>query len=131
VDLPGIHDLSGSSEDEAVATRFLRLTPPDLLLVLLGQAHLSVLICQAHLSVRHQKSLDPVMVPPLADPIGDRCGLLRHLEPLAECLGKPLQSRAGQSPNGGEDLLDGGRIEGSSLCSASGCALAFSRCCLS
>ena len=46
------------------------------------------------------------MVPPLADPIGDRSSLLRHLEPLAEGLGKPLQSRAGQSPNGGEDLLD-------------------------
>ena len=111
MDLPGIHDLSGSSEDEAVAQRFLRLTPPDLLLVLLGQAHLSVLICQAHLSVRHQKSLDPVMVAPLADPIGDRCGFLRHLEPLAECLGEPLQSRAGQATNGGEDLLDCAWIE--------------------
>ena len=51
------------------------------------------------------------MVPPLADPIGDRSSLLRHLEPLAEGLGKPLQSRAGQSPNGGEDLLDGAWIE--------------------
>ena len=106
MDLPGIHDLSGSSEDEAVAQRFLRLTPPDLLLVLLGQAHLSVLICQAHLSVRHQKSLDPVMVAPLADPIGDRCSLFRHLKALAERLGVALQSRAWQSPNGGEDLLD-------------------------
>ena len=111
MDLPGIHDLSGSSEDEAVAQRFLRLTPPDLLLVLLGQAHLSVLICQAHLSVRHQKSLDPVMVAPLADPIGDRCSLFRHLKALAERLGEALQSRAWQSPNGGEDLLDCAWIE--------------------
>jgi hypothetical protein len=65
-----------------------------------------VLICQAHLLVRHQKSLDPVMVPPLADPIGDRSSLLRHLEPLAEGLGEPLQSRAWKAPNGVEDLLD-------------------------
>ena len=34
VDLPSIHDLSGSSEDEAVVQRFLRHTPPDLLLQL-------------------------------------------------------------------------------------------------
>ncbi|WP_233128784.1 MULTISPECIES: hypothetical protein [Synechococcales] len=30
-----------------------------------------VLICQAHLPVRHQKRLNPVVVPALADPIGD------------------------------------------------------------
>lgn len=46
------------------------------------------------------------MVPPLADPIGDRSSLLRHLEPLAEGLGEPLQSRAWKAPNGVEDLLD-------------------------
>ena len=61
--------------------------------------------------VLHQKRLDPVMVPPLADPIGNRSSLPRHLEPLAEGLGEPLQSRAGQSPNGGEDLLDCAWIE--------------------
>jgi hypothetical protein len=51
------------------------------------------------------------MVPPLADPIGDRSSLGRHLEALAEGLGKPLQRRPGQVPNGGEDLLDGAWIE--------------------
>ena len=61
--------------------------------------------------VLHQKRLNPVMVPPLTNSISDRCGLLRHLEPLAECLSELLQSRAGQSSNGGEDLLDGGWIE--------------------
>ena len=39
------------------------------------------------------------MVPPLADPIGDRSSLVRHLKALAEGLGEPLQSRAGQTPN--------------------------------
>ena len=38
------------------------------------------------------------MVPPLADPIGDRSSLVRHLKALAECLGEALQSRAGQTP---------------------------------
>jgi hypothetical protein len=61
--------------------------------------------------VLHQKRLDPVVVPPLADPIGDRSNLLRHLKALAEGLSEPLQSRAGQAPNGGEDLLDGAWIE--------------------
>ena len=70
-----------------------------------------VLICRAYLSARHQKRLDPVMVPPLADSISDRHSLFRHLKALAECLSKPLQSRAGQSPNGGEDLLDCAWIE--------------------
>ena len=41
VDLPGIHDLSGSSEDEAVAQRFLRFTPPDLLLVVINASQIS------------------------------------------------------------------------------------------
>ena len=40
-----------------------------------------------------------------------RSNLGRQLEPLAECLSEPLQSRAWQSPNGGQDLLDGAWIE--------------------
>ena len=35
------------------------------------RTHLSALNCRTDLSVRHQKRLDPVVVPPLADPIGD------------------------------------------------------------
>ena len=61
--------------------------------------------------VLNQKRLNPVMVPPLTNSISDRGGLLRHLKTLAKGLGKPLQSRAGQAPNGGEDLLDGAWIE--------------------
>ena len=40
VDLPRIHNLSGSREDEAVAQRFLRLTPPDLLLVVINASQI-------------------------------------------------------------------------------------------
>ena len=61
--------------------------------------------------VLNQKRLNPVMVPPLADSISDRNSLSRHLKALAKGLSEPLQSRAGQSPNGGEDLLDGAWIE--------------------
>ena len=61
--------------------------------------------------VLNQKRLNPVMVPPLTNSISDRCGLLRHLEPLTERFCEPLQSRAGQATNGGKDLLDGAWIE--------------------
>ncbi|MFM9104405.1 MAG: hypothetical protein ACKOPS_25080, partial [Cyanobium sp.] len=62
--------------------------------------------------VLHQKGLDPVVVPPLADAIGDRGGLGRHLEALAERPAEPLQHRRGQAADGGVQLADGGRIEG-------------------
>ena len=43
VDLPGIHDLSGSSEDEAQVQRFLRQRPPDVVLVVLNASQLRLL----------------------------------------------------------------------------------------
>ncbi|MEO1002460.1 MAG: FeoB small GTPase domain-containing protein [Cyanobacteria bacterium J06638_7] len=41
VDLPGIDDLGGSSENEAAVQRFLRTAPPALLLVVLNASQLS------------------------------------------------------------------------------------------
>ena len=61
--------------------------------------------------VLHQKRLNPVVVAPLANPISDRGDLVRHLKALAKGFSEPLQSRAGQATNGGEDLLDGAWIE--------------------
>ena len=61
--------------------------------------------------VLNQKRLDPVVVAPLANPISDRGDLVRHLKALAKGFSEPLQSRAGQATNGGEDLLDGAWIE--------------------
>jgi hypothetical protein len=71
-----------------------------------------VLLCNAHLAVRHQKHLDPVVVLSLADAISDRVDFRRHLELLAEGLGKPLQDWPGESPDRVAQLADGGRIEG-------------------
>ncbi len=81
-------------------------------LPLLSRAHRSMLVSRAHRSVRHQKRFDPFVVPPLADPIGDRGGISRHLKSLAERLGEALQLRARQPPHRGKNLLNGGRIEG-------------------
>ena len=41
VDLPGIHDLSGSSEDEAIVQRFLRNSPPEVVLLVLNASQIS------------------------------------------------------------------------------------------
>ena len=40
VDLPGIYDLRGHSDDEAVVRRFLEATPVDLVLVVLNASQL-------------------------------------------------------------------------------------------
>jgi hypothetical protein len=62
--------------------------------------------------VLHQKRLNPVVMPALADAIRNRGGISRHLEALAEGLAEPLQHRGGQGPDGGVQLADGGWIEG-------------------
>ena len=41
LDLPGIHDLTGSSEDEAIVHRSLRNTPPDIVLMVVNASQLS------------------------------------------------------------------------------------------
>ncbi len=63
------------------------------------------------LSALHQIRLNPVVMPALADAIGDRGGISRHLEALAERLAETLQHRGGQGPDGGVQLTNGGRIE--------------------
>lgn len=64
-----------------------------------------------HAHLLHEERLDPVVMPALADPISDRVDLWRHLEPLAERHGEPLQGRAGKSPDRVVELVDGGWIE--------------------
>lgn len=60
----------------------------------------------------HHECLNPFVVAPLTDPIGDRGGLGRHLEALAEGLAEPFQYRRGQAADGGVQLADRGLIEG-------------------
>ena len=60
----------------------------------------------------HQESLNPVVVAPLVDPIGDGGSGLGHLEPLAEGPGEALQQGAGQDPQGAVEVLDRLGIEG-------------------
>ncbi len=62
--------------------------------------------------VLNQECLDPVVVPALADPIGDRGCISRHLKALAKGLAETLQHWGGKGPDGGVQLTNGGRIEG-------------------
>ncbi|MEB3168167.1 MAG: FeoB small GTPase domain-containing protein [Cyanobium sp.] len=59
VDLPGIHDLRGGSEDEAVVQRFLRHTPPNLLLVVLNATQIA---SQLRFLLQHQALAIPMLV---------------------------------------------------------------------
>ena len=59
----------------------------------------------------NQERLNPVVMPALADAIGDRGGFSRHLKALAEGLAEALQHRRGQAADGGVQLADRGWIE--------------------
>ena len=52
------------------------------------------------------------MVALLVDPIGDRHGIVWHLEALAEGPGEALQLGAGESPQRAVEVLDRLGIEG-------------------
>ena len=62
-------------------------------------------------TVLYQERLDPVMVLPLADPIGDRRGLIGDREALAEALGESFQQGPGQPADGAVQPADRGLIE--------------------
>ena len=62
--------------------------------------------------VLYQKRFDPVVVTLLQDPIGDRRGLLRDGEALAESLGEGLQQGPRELADGAVQRADRGRIEG-------------------
>ena len=61
--------------------------------------------------VLNQERLNPVVMPALADAIGDRGGFCWHLKALAKGLAEALKHRSGQGPDGGVQLTNGGRIE--------------------
>ena len=87
VDLPGIHDLSGSSEDEAVAQRFLHLTPPDLLLVVINASQIST---QLRLLLQLQQLGLPLIAALNMSDEAQRFGIWIDHKGLGEALGLPV-----------------------------------------
>jgi len=103
VDLPGIHDLSGGSEDEAVVHRFLTSTPPDLLVVVVNASQIA---SQLRL-VLQLGSVGLLMV--LALNMSDeapRFGVAIDSGALTEALGFPVVPISARHQQGLAQLLD-------------------------
>lgn len=59
VDLPGIHDLKGSSEDEAIVRRYLATAPPDLIVLVINSSRAAT---QLHLALELRAAGLPFIV---------------------------------------------------------------------
>jgi ferrous iron transport protein B len=103
VDLPGIHDLSGSSEDEAVVQRFMRNTPPDLVLVVLNASQIS---SQLRLLMQIQVLGLPVVVALNMSDEAHRFGIEINQEGLSQALGLPLLPVSAKRNQGIHALID-------------------------
>lgn len=87
VDLPGIYDLRGFSEDEQVVRRFLETTPVHLVVIILNASQLDRQISLA-LQVKHLQ-LPAVLLLNMADEVA-KFGVSVDYEKLAEHLGIPV-----------------------------------------
>jgi ferrous iron transport protein B len=87
IDLPGIYDLRGHSEDEAVVRRFLASTAIDVVVVVLNASQLDR---QLRLALQVQElGLPAVVLLNMADE-AKRFGVSINLPALAEHLGLPV-----------------------------------------
>lgn len=101
VDLPGIYDLRGHSDDEAVVRRFLEQTPVDLLLVVLNASQLDR---QLRLALQVQSlGLPAVVALNMADE-ATRFGVRINAESLSAVLGQPVLPLSAKYRQGLETL---------------------------
>lgn len=103
VDLPGIHDLSGSSEDEAIVQRFLRNTPPDLILVVLNASQIAT---QLRLLIDIQALGLPLVAALNMSDEADRLGVRIDDRGLSEAMGCPLLPISARRGQGVPALLE-------------------------
>ncbi len=103
VDLPGIHDLSGSSEDEAIALRFLRHTPPDLAVVVLNASQVG---SQLRLVFQIARLEVPVVVALNMSDEARRFGIRIDTSALAAELGLPVIAVSARHNQGIPELLE-------------------------
>jgi len=101
VDLPGIYDLRGHSDDEAVVRRFLEQTPVDLVLVVLNASQLDR---QLRLALQVQQlGLPAVVALNMADEAA-RFGVSINTESLSAALGQPVLPLSAKYRQGLETL---------------------------
>jgi ferrous iron transport protein B len=103
VDLPGIHDLSGTSEDEAVVQRFLRHTPPDLLLVVLNASQIA---SQLRFLLQLRALAIPTAVALNMSDEARRFGIAIDAHGLGEALGLPVLAVSARRNQGIRELIE-------------------------
>ncbi|MFN9548160.1 MAG: ferrous iron transport protein B [Cyanobacteriota bacterium] len=114
VDLPGIHDLSGSSEDEAIVQRFLRNTPPELVLLVLNASQIS---SQLRLLLQ-LRALDlPLVVALNMSDEAQRFGIAIDHRGLSAALGLPVFPVSAKRRQGVEALIQALHRQGDALAS--------------
>lgn len=102
VDLPGLHDLSGSSEDEAIVQRFLRHTPPDAVLVVLNASQIS---SQLRLLLQLRALGLPLVAALNMSDEAQRFGITIDHGGLGEALGLPVVPVSAKKRQGMGELL--------------------------
>jgi ferrous iron transport protein B len=103
VDLPGIHDLSGGSEDEAIVQRFLTTTPPDLLVVVVNASQIA---SQLRLVLQLGSVGLPMVLALNMSDEAPRFGVAIDTEALAQELGYPVVAISARHQQGLAQLLD-------------------------
>ncbi|MEB3333492.1 MAG: FeoB small GTPase domain-containing protein, partial [Cyanobacteriota bacterium] len=102
VDLPGLHDLTGSSEDEAIVQRFLRHTPPEVVLVVLNASQIS---SQLRLLLQLRALGIPLVAALNMSDEAQRFGITIDHGGLGEALGLPVVPVSAKRRQGMGDLL--------------------------
>ncbi|NQV10971.1 MAG: ferrous iron transport protein B [Cyanobacteria bacterium] len=103
LDLPGIHDLTGSSEDEAVVQRVMRNSTPDLLLVVINASQISH---QLQFLLQIQAIGLPVVAALNMSDEADHFGIEIDHEMIAAALGIPVVAVSAKRNRGMSQLLD-------------------------
>jgi len=103
IDLPGIHDLSGSSEDEAIVRRFLAEQPPDLAVLVLNA---SLVDSQLGLALELQATGLPLLIALNMADEAARFGVVVDQARLGEELQRPVLLISARRNQGITALLD-------------------------
>ena len=102
VDLPGIHDLAGNSEDEAIVLRFLAETPPQGVLLVLNASHIT---SQLRLVIElRQLGLPLVLALNMSDE-AERFGIRIDTAELSRRLGVPVLAISARQRRGLVELM--------------------------
>jgi len=102
IDLPGVHDLSGRSEDEAIVQRFLRDSPPDLLVLVVNATQVA---SQLRLVLQLREAGLPALLALNMSDEARRYGVAIDHQGLAEALGIPVLPVSARRNEGLSTLL--------------------------